>query len=355
MVRVLNNPMKALSDRNRKRFAHEMAKAINARRSRRECIMPGAHDGTVVEGHTVQRALMEHRGMCDHEGRVMSFRQSSMDPFSRIRMPVRSHHNHALTEFFSCEKHDGIFRAVEIPNEPDFGNDHHLNLLAYKAILGEVKKEENLLHGYRTALRMMPTDEAWAKMVEETEVRLEGKMAAKEVIEKQIGLLPSHRPSKLIKHRTAEIPSSRPMVAASGWCGGEKLVVDHIQLTVQPIATWGCTVYPMRSGHVITYHYLDEDAGKVLPELGFLRQKDPKNLQRSVSADLLLLLESIVVAAPGWETFSGQQRKAIIRCFHSTIDDDSPVRRLGMEPPKPFRDWKPSRKKLVNLFEVEGL
>ena len=35
-----------------------------------------------------------------------------------------------------------MFQPVEIPNEPDFGNDHHLNLLAYKAILGEVKKEE---------------------------------------------------------------------------------------------------------------------------------------------------------------------------------------------------------------------
>ena len=355
MVRVLNNPMKALPDSDRKRFAHEMAKAVNARRSRKECIMPGAHDGEVVEGHTVQRALMEHRGMCDQEGRVMSFRPSGINPFARKRMPVRIHHNHALTEFFSCEKHDSMFQPVEIPNEPDFGNDHHLNLLAYKAILGEVKKEENLLHGFTTALEMMPTDEAWAKMVEALEVRLAGKMAAKEIIEKQIGLLPSNGPGKLIKHRTAEIPSSQPMVAASGWCGGEKLVVDHIERTIQPMAMWGCTVYPTRSRHVITYHYLDEDAGKVLPELWFLRQKYPKNIQRNVSADLLLLLESIVVAAPGWETFSGRQRKAISRCFHSTIAEESPIWFLGMEPPKPFRDWKPGRKKLVNLFDVESL
>ena len=248
-----------------------------------------------------------------------------------------------------------MFQPVEIPNEPDFGNDHHLNLLAYKAILGEVKKEENLLHGFTTALEMMPTDEAWAKMVESLEVRLAGKMAAKEIIEKQIGLLPSNGPGKLIKHRTAEIPSLQPMVAASGWCGGEKLVVDHIERTIQPMAMWGCTVYPTRSRHVITYHYLDEDAGKVLPELRFLRQKDPKNIQRSVSADLLLLMESIVVAAPGWETFSGRQRKAISRCFHSTIAEESPIWFLGMEPPKPFRDWKPGRKKLVNLFDVESL
>ena len=320
----------------------------------KKCIIPGAHDGEVVEGHTVQRALMEHRGMCDQEGRVMSFRTPSMNPFARKRMPVPIHHNHALTEFFSCKKHDSMFQPVEIPNEPDFGNDHHLNLLAYKAILGEVKKDENVLHGFTTALEMMPTDEASAKMVEAVEVRLAGKMAAKEIIEKQIGLLPSNGPGKLIKHRTAEIPSSQPMVAASGWCGGEKLVVDHVERTIQPMAMWGCTVYPTRSRHVITYHYLDGDSGKVLPELWFLRQKYPNNIQRNVSADLLLMLESIVVAAPGWETFSGRQRKAISRCFHSTIAEESPIWFLGMEPPKPFRDWKPRMKKLVNLFNVES-
>ena len=66
-----------------------------------------------------------------------------MNLFNKTRMPVPLHINHALTEFFSCEKHDRIFQEVEIPNEPDFGNERHLNLLAYKAILGEVKKEEN--------------------------------------------------------------------------------------------------------------------------------------------------------------------------------------------------------------------
>ena len=49
-------------------------------------------------------------------------------------MPALIHRNHALTEYFSCLKHDNLFGPVEIPNEPDFGNEHHLNLLAYKAL-----------------------------------------------------------------------------------------------------------------------------------------------------------------------------------------------------------------------------
>ena len=100
------------------------------------------------------------------------------------------------------------------------------------------------------------------------------------------------------------------MVAASAWCGGEKVIRDYFKRTVQQIAMWGCTVYPTRSQHVIIYHYLNEDADRVLPELRFLMQKDPKNLQRSVSADLLTMLESIIVSAPGWGTFPARQKKA---------------------------------------------
>ena len=347
--------MNTLSDSERRHFMHEFARATDARRSRKECIIPGAHCGTVVEGHTVQRALMENRGMYDEEGRVMSFRGGSMNLFNKTRMPVPLHINHALTEFFSCEKHDRIFQEVEIPNEPDFGNERHLNLLAYKAILGEVKKEENLSHGFRTASKMMPEDEVWAQMLETTEVRLTGKMEAKEIIERQIGLLPSHDAGKLMKHRTKEIPSAQPMVAASAWCGGEKVIIDHVKRTIKPIAMWGCTVYPTQSEHVIIYHYLNGDADQVLPELRFLMQKDPKNLQRSVSADLLTMLESMTVSAPGWETFSGRQRKAISRCFHSTIFEEAPIWFHGMTPPKPFEEWKPRNKKLVNLFEAVSL
>ena len=349
MLRVLLNRMNTLSDSERRHFMHEFARVTNARRSRKECIIPGAHGGTVVEGHTVQRALMENRGMCDEEGRVMSFRRGSMNPFNKTRMPVPLHINHALTEFFSCEKHDGIFEEVEIPNEPDFGNERHLNLLAYKAILGEAKKEENQWHGFRTVSEMMPENEVWAQMLETTEVWLTGKMEAKEIIEGQIGLLPSHNAGKLIKHRIKEIPSAQPMVAASAWCSGEKVIIDHVKRTIKPIAMWGCTVYPTQSEHV------NEDADKVLPELRFLMQKDPKNLQRSVSADLLTMLESMTVSAPGWETFSGRQRKAISRCFHSTIFEDSPIWVQGMTPPKPFEEWKPHNKKLVNLFEAVSL
>ena len=282
----------------------------------------------------------------------MSFRGRNMDPFNKKRMPVPLHINHALTEFFSCEKHDRIFEEVEIPNEPDFSNERHLNLLAYKAILGEVKKEENQWHGFKTASEMMPGDEVWAQMLETTRVRLTGKIEAKEIIERQIGLLPSHEAGKLMKHRTKEIPSAQPMIAASAWCGGEKVIIDHIKGTIKLIAMWGCTVYPARSEHIIIYHYLNKDAGQVLPELRFLMQKDPKNLQRSVSADLLTMLESITVSAPGWETFSRRQRKAVSRCFHSTIFEEAPIWFQGMTPPKPFEEWKPRNKKLVNLFEA---
>lgn len=275
--------------------------------------------------------------------------------FKKQETPVQLHLNHALTEFFSCEKHDSIFREVEIPNEPDFGNERHLNLLAYKAILGEVKKEENLLHGYRAASEMLPKDEVWATLLKTTEVRLEGKMEAKEIIERQIGLLPSRGASKFIKHRTKEIPSAQPMVAASAWCSGEKLIIDDIKRTRKPIAMWGCTVYPTQSEHVIIYHYLNEDADKVLPELRFLMQRDPKNLRRSVSADMLLMLESMIISAPGWATFPGRQKKAIIRCFHSTIPEESPILFPGMTPPKPFEEWRPRQKKLVNLFEAVSL
>lgn len=355
MVRAVQNWMNTLSVSERKHLSHKFAQAANARKSRRECIIPGPHAGNVVEGHTVQRALMKHRGMCDQDDQVMSFRRSSMDPFKKQEMPVQLHLNHALTEFFSCKKHDSIFREVEIPNEPDFGNEHHLNLLAYKAILGEFKKEEQLIHGYKAASEMMPEDEVWAKLLETTEVHLEGKMEAKEIIERQIGLLPSRGASKLIKHRVKKIPSAQPMVAASAWCGGEKLIIDHIKRTIKPIAMWGCTVYPTQSEHVIIYHYLNEDADKVLPELRFLMQRDPKNLRRSVSADMLLMLESMIISAPGWEAFSGRQKKAIIGCFHSTFFEDSTIWLAGKTPPKPFEEWKPRQKKLVNLFEAVTL
>ncbi len=347
MVTVIRNNLPLSENR---KIPDTMAKAANAAKANRECIIPGQHKGPVVEGHTVQRALMKSRGFCNESGEVMSFKGGKMKPFERPQTPSRIHCNHALTEYFSCEKHDGIFQQIELPNEPDFRNERHLNLFAYKAILGELKKEENLLRGYEAVTGL---DEAYDYMMEGTKNNLTGKIEAKEIIERQIGLRFAVPDGKRICHRVAYIPSDKPMVAASAWCGGAKFVVEYSKQSIWQAAMWGCTVYPRQDDHVIVYHYLNKDRHLVLPELEFLREKNSRKLQRAVSADLLDLNEAVVISQPGWEELSGRQRKAITKCYHSGLGQQAPLVPAKVQLPKPFKEWSDRRKNLVNLFTRE--
>lgn len=125
------------------------AKNATKKKEYKECLMPGSHDPTMSEGHTVQEAVMRQNGMCDKVGQVRAFASLPFDLKKMEQKPVLVHVNHAGTGYFSCAsaKHEGLFKPIELPQVPDFNDEEHLTLFAYKAILGSLWQDKLLLNG----------------------------------------------------------------------------------------------------------------------------------------------------------------------------------------------------------------
>ena len=260
----------------------------------------------------------------------------------------------AFTGYFTCEEHEKLFFEVET-HQPDFGNERHMDILAYKGLVKALWDKKLL-------------KDAWSAVAAEDEqsdmpdfqVKLFTEMERgvgylRQLAEIKLGLL-GDRPSGRgvgsdLTHHIVRVPSEKPSVAMSSWSNG----LDH-KITPTPYGPahvltpqWGCTVYPLLKEHVVMFHYFSRDQREFTREMRSIRNAEtPAILQRRITQLLLGKFEDLVISPEVWESFPERKQFAIRDYFRVTMPD------IGLESPilpsKPFEEWDRRRRRLVNLF-----
>ena len=108
----------------------------------KECQVPGNHEGKIVEGHSIQEAIIRE---LTPNYEVFTFNDIPLVIDRFRKFPRKVSFRHALTGHFTCEEHEKLFFDVE-RRQPDFAKERHLDLLAYKALI-RVLWETKLLKG----------------------------------------------------------------------------------------------------------------------------------------------------------------------------------------------------------------
>lgn len=351
-----NNAFVRMQHGEKQRILQE-AKNWTKRKAYQECLMPGTHSETLSEGHTVQEAVMRQNGMCDEDGNVRSFIDLPMDLRQSKPKPVLLHVNHAGTGYFSCSDHEPIFREIELPRVPDFDDQRHLTLFAYKAILGGLWLEKLLLNSQIRQAELSPDSTFPTYMCDAHAVRVYGKEFCKNVAEKQLELNPppsAHdNESNEFGHKVFVVPSPKPMVAVSGWCAGERFLHPHGTNELIHLPLWGCSIYPRSNDHVVMYHYLKTDEAAIIRNTRFSNYTDERRLQSALSRDILQHLEAVIISAPGWNEFTPEQQEGI-RDFFMSTPDSMGLEFPDVEKPKPVDEWHSKDLRMVNLFVPVG-
>ena len=318
----------------------------------KQCMVPGLHKGKIVEAHDIQRAVM--RKLASHSN-VMAFAQMPM--VEHMEFPDEVPISHAMTGYFTCEEHEKLFSPVE-KQIPDFENDHHLLLLAYKALIRamwEMKVQRAMFEAHEQADPKSDFPNYMARLCRGKE---SGIGYYKHLVEVMLGIADHPSPyddePDVIKHFIIRVPSKCPSIAASCWSDGLRWWWELVPngAVIEKIGQWGCTVYPMEEEHVVVYHYPSADESIILKGTWQVRQAIGTVLQRRFSRDLLGRMEGIVMSSEVWRSFTDEKRSAIRDFFWATMP------RMDIEIPDaprvtPVDEWHSKRLRLVNLFEVD--
>ena len=274
-----------------------------------------------MEGHNIQAAVM--RGLTSRTT-IMSF--AGFPIALKRQFPEEVEIRHAMTGHFTCRKHEELFAAVET-NIPDFDNEDHLLLLAYKALLKGTWDAKLV----RAAWSAMEAEDSESDMPNYM-VRLhkemeEGVRYYKYLAEKMLGIAEHPSPYEgvpnVLKHIVVRVPSRIPTIAASAWTDGLGFRVTPTPNgpIIERIAQWGCTVYPMEKEHVLVYDFPVSDEWTISNRTRSIRLAKDTVLQRKVSQQLLGRIEDIVISPEVWESFTEDKRSAIRDYFVATMPD----------------------------------
>ena len=126
--------------------------------------------------------------------------------------------SHAFTGYFTCQEHEKLFFDVE-NCQPDFGNERHLDLLAYKGLI-KALWDKKILGGAWSAVA---AEDSKSDMPD-FQVRLFAEMerginVLKQAVEIKLGLIdngPSSRSlASTLQHHIVRVPSRVQSVAMS--------------------------------------------------------------------------------------------------------------------------------------------
>lgn len=315
----------------------------------KECMVPGRHAGKIAEGHNIQEAVMRR---LTSRTMIMSF--ACFPIVLKRRCPEEVEIHHAMTGYFACREHENMFAAVE-NNIPNFADEEHLLLLAYKALL-KGTWDARLM---RTAWNAMEAEDPesdmpnyMARLHKEME---EGVGYYKYVAEKMLGIAEHPSPYQsvpnVLKHIVVRVPSRIPTIAASAWTDGLGFRVTPTPNgpIVERLVQWGCTVYPMKTEHIVVYHFPASDELTIRNRTRAVRLANDTVLQRKVSQQLLGRIEDIAISPEVWESFTDDKRNTIREYFEATTPD------MGIRTPDILatvtaKKLRSKRLRLVNLF-----
>ena len=317
----------------------------------KECQVTGNHEGKIVEGHSIQEAVIRELTP-NHE--VFTFNDIPL-AINRFRhFPHKISFRHALTGYFTCEEHEKLFFDVE-NHQPDFTNEWHLDLLAYKALI-RVLWETKLVKGAWSAVAVeddksdMPDFQL--KLFTDMERALS---QMKQAVEAKMGLTDNPSAprtlSNVLTHHVVRVPSKVKSLAISTWSNGlaRRAFLTPYGPGTEIIPQWGCTVYPLEREHVVIFHYFAHNQRAFSRQMARVRTAESTAiLQRRITQILLGRFEDVVIAPTVWESFPERRWTAIRDYFMATMPN------VGLDFPgpkgKPVEKWDRRRRRLINLF-----
>ena len=343
--KLFHNELVSMPENERKRI-HYLFLDKTKRSALKECLVPGTHSGKIAEGHAIQEAVMDR---FSRDSMVWAF---AVHPVTDSRaFPDETSIGHAGTGYFTCEGHEQLFSPVE-KDRPDFSNDEHKTLLAYKALLKATWRNKLLRLAWEATAEEDTKSDLPKFMIRQHQQMEEGTRFYKEIAEKMLGISVGSNKDQFpdrIMHEIFLIPSQEPAVAACCWSNGLGWKVfppiDGNQV-IQRIPQWGCTVYPLETEHIVILHCPVMDYRLIRKQTQHLRKAADTVLQRRMSQDLLKHFEDIVIAPKVWDSFADEKREAITAYFKATTRDigihswEAPVEEIP----------KGKKLRLVNLF-----
>ena len=317
----------------------------------KECLVLGNHKGRIIKGHSVQEAVMCRLAL---NSKVIAFSSVPIMTNRSRQFPCKTPISQALTGFFTCKEHEELFFEVE-RQQPDFKNERHLDLLAYKGLV-KALWDKKLLKDAWSAVAAEDDEsdmpDFQVRLFTEMERGLGDLKQLAEIKLRLLGAQPSGKKTVSdLTHHIVRVPSERRSFAMSSWSNG--LVRKTTPTPYGPvhilIPQWGCTVYPLEKEHIVMFHYFSRDRSQFSQTMKSIRTaKTPAILQRRITQLLLSRFEDLVMSPKVWESFPEQRRNAICDYFRVTTPD------IGIESPiiplKPFEEWGRRRRRLVNLF-----
>lgn len=316
-----------------------------------KCLVPdGKCGGKVVEGHSVPRSVMRKMTAGAY---TISFARQPLGGKGYV-LPSKEPINHALTGYFTCEKHEDLFAPIE-KEIPDFDNPRHLDLIAYKALLRAMWSKQLLRVAWEYLAKEDPKSDLLAYMVH-LHIQMEmGVGYYKHIAEQALGIAvhPSvydDEPQDCLYHKAIRVPSKQSAVAVCAWSNGLRYEYEPQNPIVMKISQAGCTVYPLGNEHVVVYHYTATDESGVRKANWPLYKASGTLLQQRISHDILRYCEEIVISPEVWQDFSEEKRQAITDYFMATPPYS------GLHSPDapavtPVDNWHSKRLRLVNLFD----
>lgn len=343
----LHNAFVDLPENEQKRIIQKMTDLtkINAYK---ECLVPGAHSGKIVEGHVIQKAVQRR---LTHTNDVVSIVKRPMialrsgSPSSTFFVPTSL--NHAVTGYFTCEKHEAEFRPIE-QGEPDFSNPIHNTLFAYKGVLFQAWVNKAMKRMWEAMASEDPRSDLpqfFCKWHDRMENELE---YYKTRIEADIGISTTIKGdgngSRFVHHAVFEISTESPIIAVSEWERGNRQGGR-----INP----GITVYPTDDKHIVAIHYLAEEKERMRRYLWPLEEVTEVVLQRRISRYILGDYENVVISPDVWDSWAQEKQTALKDYFLETMPD------VGLEfedrpgAPRntsPGDTWHSKRLRLINFF-----
>ena len=304
---VLTNAFVNFPEKEKRRILQRMTDLTKIR-SYKECLVPGDHEGKVVEGHVIQKAIQ--RRLTNTSDIVSIIKRPMIMPEGHnffVPTPL----SHTVTGYFTCEKHEAEFNPIE-QQVPDFEDPWHNALFAYKGVLFQRWVNKVMKRMWETMAAEDPRSglpryfsDFHGQMERDITYYQERIEAAIEL--GKAGQLAGDSSDPLL-HAVFLLPTERPIIAASEWERGNRQ-----NGRINP----GLTVYPRDDVHAVIIHYVAEERNQMRKYLWSLEQSTGLVLQRRISRYILKDYENVIISPLVWDSWSSEKRGCLERLFHS--------------------------------------
>ena len=329
-----------------------------------KCLVRGCQSTDYARGHLIPRSVLKRLA---RNGRVLLFaaedhslyRRPGAMPLSNI--PISVGYKKGTTGYFTCKEHEKLFWEIERQG-PDFKNERHLLLLAYKAMLHTTWNISLLKNAHECMIGETPNHFAKHRYLSDAYGKTLGtilkyKNAVENCLQPESHGVRNNSIGRSIEHRVKFVKST-PAIAVSQWlCSPrERFVrVTDTDYLISPIANRGMTVQPVEGGHMVASHYLSEEAQLVCEFTKSIFSASGAPLKRNLSAYLLKHYQYIAISPSIWNQFTSKKQSAIKQFWLDTFPTPD-IGLMGVTGYKTHQDREqimkspPSNPNEINLF-----